>query len=401
MMLSSPWRADFPALANLAHQGLVYLDSAATAQKPQPLLDALQHYYAQGVANVHRAQHRLGNRTTQAFEQVREQVAHWLQAPVDSEIIFTRGTTEAINLLAYGLEAQIQPGDELVISALEHHANLLPWQQLALRRGARLVVLPLDASGQLDLVAAQSLIGPRTRILAISQLSNVLGNWLPLKPLIQQAQAQGAWVVVDGAQGIVHQPPNLKQLGCDFYVFSSHKVYGPDGLGVLYGRRAALAQLQPWQFGGEMLDHTDYYRAQFRPAPLGFEAGTPPIASVLGFAATLNYLYQIDQAAWIAHEQRLHSNLLTGLQQRSGIRILGQPQAALVSFTHESVHPSDLAQLISEQGVAIRAGSHCAQPLMQHLGINGALRVSLGLYNDQQDLERFFQALDQALELLV
>lgn len=401
MTCSSPWRADFPALANLTHQGLVYLDSAATAQKPQPLLDALQRYYSQGVANVHRAQHHLGNRTTQAFEQVREQVAQWLHAPSDAEIIFTRSTTEAINLLAYGLEAQIQLGDELVISALEHHANLLPWQQLALRRGAQLVVLPLDAQGQLDLAAAQSLIGPRTRLLAISQLSNVLGSWLPLKPLIQQARTQGALVIVDGAQGIVHQAPDLQQLECDFYVFSSHKVYGPDGLGILYARHAALAQLQPWQFGGEMLEYTDYFRAQFRPAPLGFEAGTPPIASVLGFGATLDYLCQIDSVAWTNHEQQLHRYLLAGLQQRSGIRVLGQPDTALVSFTHEGVHPSDLAQLIAEQGIAIRAGSHCAQPLMQHLGINGALRVSLGLYNDQQDLELFFQALDQALELLV
>jgi len=400
-MLLSPWRADFPALAALDHEGQVYLDSAATAQKPQAMLEALQRYYAQGAANVHRAQHLPGSRATQAFEGVRQQLADWLKAPQDAEIIFTRGTTEALNLLAYGLEHLFQPGDEILISALEHHANLLPWQQLAQRRQARLVILPLDQSGQLDMHAAQQLISPRTRLLAVSQLSNVLGGWLPLAELLPLAKAQGALTVVDGAQGIVHSPPDLQALGCDFYAFSSHKLYGPDGLGVLCARHQALQWLHHWQFGGEMLEHTDYQQARFRAAPLGFEAGTPPIASVIALGATLDYLQSLDSHAVNQHEQALHRQLLEGLQQRPGIQVLGRPQTALASFIAEGIHAADLAELLCEQGIALRHGSHCAQPLLQSLGVQqGALRVSLALYNDGRDLERFFNALDNALELL-
>lgn len=399
-MLHSPWRTDFPALAALHAEGQTYLDSAATAQKPQALLAAMYDYYQQGVANVHRAGHEPGRRTTLAFEAVRTQLAQWLSARSASEIIFTRGTTEALNLLAYGLEHLLQPGDEIALTALEHHANLLPWQQLAQRRQAQLVVLPLTLQGTLDMERATALIGPRTRLLAVSQLSNVLGSWLPLNTLLAHAKAQGAFTVVDGAQGVVHSRPNMQTLGCDFYAFSSHKLYGPEGLGVLYGRQEALAQLQHWQFGGEMVEYAQYHQARFRGAPLGFEAGTPPITSVLGLGATLHYLHSLDQAAVEAHEQALHQHLYRGLQARAGLQIVGQPQTALVSFTAEGIHPADLGQLLAEQGIAVRSGQHCAQPLMQQLGLSGAVRVSLALYNDQSDLERFFAALDQALELL-
>ena len=400
MSLSSPWRADFPAIDALQRQGQTYLDNAATTQKPQALLDALNHYYANGAANVHRAQHLPGAHATQAFEDSRSKVSRWLNASESGQIIFTHGATSALNLLAYGLEHEFVEGDEIVISALEHHANLLPWQQLALRSDLKLVVLPLDPQGLIDLEAAAHLIGERTRLLAVSQLSNVLGALQPLPELLAMAKAQGALTIVDGAQGVVHGRHDVQALGCDFYVFSSHKLYGPEGVGVLYGRNEALPRLQHWQFGGEMVLTTDYQHAKFRPAPLGFEAGTPPIASVIGLGATLDYLHSLDQAAVIEHEARLHALLLDGLRQRDGVKVLGQPQLALVSFVVEGVHNADLAHLLTEQGIAVRAGHHCAMPLLKSLGLPGATRVSLALYNDESDLQHFFNALDQALELL-
>ncbi|WP_375737606.1 aminotransferase class V-fold PLP-dependent enzyme [Pseudomonas boanensis] len=399
-MLISPWRTDFPALSALAAEGQTYLDSAATSQKPQAVLDALLGYYASGAANVHRAQHLPGERATRAFEGTRTQAAHWLNAASPAEILFTRGTTEAINLLAYGLEHLFRPGDEIVISALEHHANLLPWQQLALRKQLRLVILPLDSDGGIDPEQAAHLIGPRTRLLAISQLSNVLGRWQALSDLLPLARAQGAFTVVDGAQGVVHGRHDVQAMGCDFYAFSSHKLYGPDGVGVLYGRSEALAKLKHWQFGGEMVHSTTYQSADFHGAPLGFEAGTPAIASVIGLGAALDYLSNLDHAAVAGHEAALHAKLLAGLAARDGIRLLGAPQLALASFCVDGVHNADLAHLLTEQGVAVRAGHHCAMPLLDSLGLQGAIRVSLGLYNDGEDLERFFRALDKALELL-
>lgn len=400
MMILSPWRADFPAIAALQRQAQTYLDNAATTQKPQALLDALAHYYANGAANVHRAQHLPGAHATQAFEDSRSKVAHWLNAGDAGQIIFTHGATSALNLLAYGLEHLFNPGDEIVVSALEHHANLLPWQQLAQRRGARLVILPLDADGVIDLEVAATLIGPQTRLLAVSQLSNVLGAWQPLPALLVLAKAHDALTVVDGAQGVVHGRHDVQAMGCDFYVFSSHKLYGPDGLGVLFAGHDALKQLRHWQFGGEMVLDADYQHARFRPAPLGFEAGTPPVSSVIGLGATLDYLAGLDAQAVSAHEAALHARLLKGLQARDGVRLLGKPQLALASFVVEGVHNADLAHLLTEQGIAVRAGHHCAMPLLKSFELAGAIRVSLALYNDSEDLERFFEALDQALELL-
>lgn len=400
MFQPSPWRADFPAIGALQRQHQTYLDSAATTQKPQALLDALGHYYGHGAANVHRAQHLPGALATQAFEGTRDKVAAWLNAADARQIVFTHGATSALNLLAYGLEHRFEAGDEIAVSALEHHANLLPWQQLAHRRQLRLVILPVNDLGHVDLEQALQLIGPRTRVLAISQLSNVLGTWQPLAPLLAHARAQGALSVVDGAQGVVHGRHDVQQLDCDFYVFSSHKLYGPDGVGVLYGRQQALALLRHWQYGGEMVQLADYHDASFRPAPLGFEAGTPPIAGVISLGATLDYLASLDANAVVAHESTLHHHLVRGLADREGVRLLGAPQVALASFVIDGVHNADIAHLLTEQGIAVRAGHHCAMPLLRHLGLDGAIRVSLGLYSDSDDLQRFFDALDQGLELL-
>lgn len=400
MTVNSPWRSDFPALAAFEAEGQTYLDSAATAQKPRAMIDALAGYYASGAANVHRAQHLPGERATRAFEATRSLAANWLNGGSPAQIIFTRGATEALNLLAYALEGQFRNGDEIVVSALEHHANLLPWQQLAKRRGLKLVILPLDPTGRIDLARATSLIGPRTRLLAVSQLSNVLGTWQPLPELLQMARQYDALTVVDGAQGVVHGRHNLSALGCDFYVCSSHKLYGPEGVGLLWGRPQALARLAHWQFGGEMVRLADYYDAQFHDAPMGFEAGTPPIGAVIALGATLQWLTARDNAEISAHEDFLHARLLAGLHARDGVRVLGEPDVALASFVVEGVHVSDLGHLLTEQGIAVRAGHHCAMPLMKTLDVAGALRVSLGLYNDSADLERFFTALDNALELL-
>ncbi|MEP9317514.1 cysteine desulfurase [Pseudomonas sp. LABIM340] len=400
MSIPSPWRTDFPALAAFETEGQTYLDSAATAQKPRAMIDALAGYYASGAANVHRAQHLPGERATRAFEATRSLAANWFNGGSPAQIIFTRGATEALNLLAYGLEGQFQAGDEIVVSALEHHANLLPWQQLAQRRGLKLLVLPLDTDGRIDLNRAASLIGPRTRLLAVSQLSNVLGTWQPLPELLQMARQHGALSVVDGAQGVVHGRHNLSALGCDFYVCSSHKLYGPEGLGLLWGRPEALERLAHWQFGGEMVRVADYFDSQFHSAPMGFEAGTPPIGPVIALGATLEWLAAQDGAEVSAHEDFLHARLLAGLRARDGVRVLGEPEVALASFVVEGVHVSDLGHLLTEQGIAVRAGHHCAMPLMKTLDVAGALRVSLGLYNDSADIERFFGALDSALELL-
>ncbi|SDH49896.1 cysteine sulfinate desulfinase [Pseudomonas flavescens] len=400
MVLTSPWRADFPGLLALEREGQTYLDSAATAQKPQAVLDALLAYYAGGAANVHRAQHLPGERATRAFEDTRRHAARWLNAADSEEIVFTRGTTEALNLLAYGLEHLFAAGDEIVVSAAEHHANLLPWQQLAARKALTLVVLPLTAQGDIDQQRALTLIGPRTRLLALSQLSNVLGRRQALPALLRHAREQGALTVVDGAQASVHGRQDMQALGCDFYVCSSHKLYGPDGVGLLYGRRAALQRLRHWQFGGEMLQQTDYHTATFRDAPLGLEAGTPPVSGVIAFGAALDYLGSLDPEAIAEHEAALHRLLLTGLQRYAGLHLLGEPETALACFTVAGIHSGDLAHLLSEQGIAVRAGHHCAMPLLQRLGVSGAIRVSLGLYNDERDLQRFFAALDKALELL-
>ena len=400
MTLISPWRADFPGLGAFDADGQTYLDSAATAQKPQAVLDALLAYYAGGAANVHRAQHLPGERATRAFEATRDKAARWLNAASRDEIVFTRGATESLNLLAYGLESVFMAGDEIVVSAAEHHANLLPWQQLATRKSLKLVVLPLTPAGDIDPQEATALIGPRTRLLALSQLSNVLGRWQDVQPLIRQAQKHGALTVVDGAQAVVHGRQDVQALGCDFYVCSSHKLYGPDGVGLLYGRRDALQRMNHWQFGGEMVQQADYHTATFRPAPLGMEAGTPAVSGVIALGAALDYLERLDAAAVSRHEAALHRLLLAGLQRYPGLRLLGEPHTALACFTVDGIHSGDLAHLLTEQGIAVRVGHHCAMPLLQRLGVNGAIRVSLGLYNDEADLQRLFAALDKALELL-
>lgn len=397
--LASPWRGEFPGLQQLAADGQTWLDSAATAQKTRVMLEALQQWYAGGVANVHRSQHLPGERATAAFEQARHDIASWLGCRQPSSLVFTRGTTESINLLAHSLSAQFKPGDEILIGAHEHHANLLPWQQLAQRQQLKLRILPLADSGALDLAAGLELLGPRTCLLAVSPLSNVLGRMHDLTPLLQRARELDVLSVIDGAQYAVHCQPDLAQLDADFFVCSAHKLYGPEGVGLLYAHPRRHALLQPWQWGGEMVEHCDYQSASARPLPLGLEAGTPNIGGILAFAATLNWLQSLDRGSIEQHESALHRRLLDGLEQR-GMQLLGRPDTALACFNAPGIHSADLAMLLGEQGIAVRAGQHCAMPLLDSLGVPGTVRVSLALYNNGEDLQRFFTALDAALEIL-
>lgn len=399
-LLESPWRVDFPALYNFSNEKLTLLDSAATTQKPNQVIDCITQYYQQGCANIHRAQYPLATKITRAFENVRQKVADFLHAQSSDQIIFTRSTTESINLLAYGLESYLPNTGNIVISALEHHANLLPWQQLAKRKGLKLIILPFTPEGVIDLQVAETLITNQTRLVAISQMSNVLGTLQPIKQIIALAKKSNALSVIDGAQGVVHQPTNVTQLNCDFYVFSGHKLFAPEGVGILYGKADSLTKLSHWQFGGEMVQSADYETARFYPAPLGFEAGTSAIGAVLGLGAAIDYLNAQNRTDIIAHEQALTHQLLTGLLQRKSIHVLGNPHSSLVSFYIEGMHPRDISQLLAEQNIAIRAGQHCCMPLYQTLRLNGAIRVSLALYNNSADLQCFFDALDKAIELL-
>lgn len=399
MFLPSPWRQFFPGILAFEEQQQVWLDSAATAQKPQVMMTTLNDYYQHGVANVHRAQHQPGERTTRAFEAARSSIAGWLQADAEDTLIFTKGSTEGINLLSQALAHHLQKDDEILISAYEHHANLLPWQQLAVAHGLTLKVLAIDAHGHLDIEQAITQLSARSRILAISTLSNVIGHKQSVAKLLSAARQAGVWTVIDGAQAAVHERPNLGQLDCDFFVCSAHKLYGPDGVGVLFARERAVSALRHWQFGGEMVRHCDYQHAEFLPAPLGFEPGTPSTANIIAFAATLEWLQSLDSQAIAAHEAALLRVVLAGLQER-GMQIIGSPNCALVSFNAPQVHHADLAVLLGEQGIAVRAGHHCAMPLLHSLGLAGALRVSLAMYNNGDDLQRFFAALDQALEIL-
>lgn len=397
--LVSPWRQYFPGLQHLASQGQIWLDSAATAQKPQAMIQTLLEYYQLGAANVHRAQHAPGERATRAYEDARHTAARWLNAPATESVVFTKGSTESLNLLSHALADSFAAGDEIVLSGYEHHANLLPWQQLAQRKQLTLRIAFTGKNGEFDPISMFSLIGPRTRLIAISPLSNVLGKLQDIRPVLALARERSILSLVDAAQYAVHQQPDVQQLNCDFLVCSSHKLYGPDGVGLLYAHPSTHQHLKPWQWGGEMVAQCDWQHAQARSMPLGFEAGTPSIANVIAFAATLNWLMQQDNEAIQAYEQSLFQRLLQGLQQRDMV-ILGQPDTALVCFNAPQVHPADLAALLSEQGIAVRGGQHCAMPLFQHLKLAGAVRVSLAMYNDSSDLNAFFSALDNALELL-
>lgn len=390
-------RSQFPALAQEVNgHPLVYLDNAATTQKPQAVLDAIVHYYGADNANVHRAAHALSGRATRAFEAARETVARFINAPRSHEVIWTRGTTEAINLVAqsWGM-SELKAGDEIILSTLEHHANIVPWQLVAQRTGAVIRVIPLDKRGDLDLAAYHAMLGPRTRLVSLAHVSNALGTVNPVKEMVAAAKAVGAVTLIDGAQAVAHLEVDVQAIGCDFYAFSGHKLYGPTGIGVLWGRTELLERMPPWQAGGEMIDRVSFSGTTFNTLPFKFEAGTPHIAGAIGLAAAIDFVMGQDRH-WLAqHEQTLTDYLVAGLQQVPGLRLIGEPgqRAGAVSFLLDDIHPQDAATLLDMQGIALRVGHHCAMPLMESLGIGGTLRASLACYNNRDDIDALLAAL--------
>ncbi|HEA3087132.1 TPA: cysteine desulfurase [Aeromonas dhakensis] len=390
-------RSQFPALAQEVNgHPLVYLDNAATTQKPQAVLDAINHYYRADNANVHRAAHALSGRATRAFEDARETVARFINAPRSHEVIWTRGTTEAINLVAqsWGM-SEFKAGDEIILSTLEHHANIVPWQLVSQRTGAVIRVVPLDERGDLDIAAYLAMLGPRTRLVSVAHVSNALGTVNPVEQIVAAAKAVGALTLIDGAQAVAHLEVDVQAIGCDFYAFSGHKLYGPTGIGVLWGRTELLERMPPWQAGGEMIDRVSFGGTTFNTLPFKFEAGTPHIAGAIGLAAAIDFVMEQDRGALASHEAVLTDYLVAGLRQIPGLRLVGEPgqRAGAVSFLLRDIHPQDAATLLDMQGIALRVGHHCAMPLMESLGIGGTMRASLACYNNRDDVDALLAAL--------
>jgi cysteine desulfurase/selenocysteine lyase len=395
-------RAQFPALAVPHSSGrpLVWLDSAASAQKPVAVLDALDGYLRREHANVHRGLYELSANATRRFEESRAAIATFLGASSPDEIVFVRGTTEAVNLLAATFP--LGRGDEIVVSEIEHHSNLVPWQLAAARTGAVLRVAPVDDRGALDLDAFRALLSPRTKLVAMTHVSNALGTRMPVEDVVALAHGVGAKVFLDGAQGVVHGVVDVRALGCDFYAFSGHKLYGPTGIGVLWGRLSLLAELPPWQGGGEMIREVFLDHSTWADPPARFEAGTPAIAEAIGLGAAVTWFTALGRQAVAAHEAELLGYGTERLQGVDGLRLVGTAphKASILGFVVQGAHPSDLATLLDEQGIAVRTGHHCAQPAMRRMGVTGTVRASLGCYSTRGDLDALVDGLRTALRIL-
>jgi len=377
---------------------LVYLDNAATAQKPERVIEAEARFYRETNANVHRGVHLLSERATQAYEEVREKVRRFLNAPAAREVIFTRGTTEALNLVAQTFGRQrVGQGDEILVTEMEHHSNIVPWQMLAQERQARLTVVPVDDRGVLRLEALEQRLGPRTRILAVTHVSNALGTVNPVARICELARARGVAVVVDGAQGVPHLPVDVPALGCDFYAFSAHKLYGPTGVGVLWGKREHLEAMPPWQGGGDMIISVTFEKTTFNELPYKFEAGTPNIAGVVAMGAALDWLASLDLPGALAHEHDLLGYGTELLSRVPGLRLVGTApeKEGVLSFLLGDVHPHDIGTVLDREGIAIRTGHHCAQPLMIRYGIPATARASLAIYNRRSELEALAAGLEK------
>ena len=396
-------RADFPILRQQVHgRPLAYLDNAATAQKPRAVLEAMDRYYEETNANIHRGVHLLSERATQLHDDARAAVARFIHAPDPREVIFVRGTTEAVNLVAQTFgRTRVGAGDEVLVTALEHHSNIVPWQMLCREKGATLRVLPIDDRGDLQLDALDGLLGPRTRLLAVTQVSNALGTVTPLAEIVQRAKARGVPVLVDGAQGIPHLGFDVAASGADFYAFSGHKMYGPTGIGVLWGRRELLEEMPPWQGGGDMILSVSFEKTVYNHVPHKFEAGTPAIAEAVGLAAAIEYLEAIGMPAIAAHEHELLAYALEALGEVPGLRLVGTPRerSGAISFLLGDVHPHDVGTILDRHGVAVRAGHHCAQPLMQRLGVAATVRASVALYTTREDVDALVRGLHAAAEV--
>ena len=396
-------RRDFPILQRTVNgKPLVYLDSAASSQRPTAVLRAVEHYETHSHANVHRGVHALSQAATEAFEGARERVRRFINARSTREIIFTRGTTEALNLVAQSHgRSRLEAGDEILITALEHHANIVPWQMVREQTGCSLKVAPIDRTGDVPLDELVKLISPRTRIVAVAHVSNALGTILPVKRIVEAAHAQGALVVVDGAQAVPHSSVDVQALGCDFYAFSGHKLYAPTGIGVLYGREEVLRTLPPWQGGGDMILTVSFEKTTYADLPAKFEAGTPNISGAVGLAAAMDYVESLGLDAVAAHERRLLELATQELQRIPGIEIVGTAphKAAVLSFTMEGVHPHDLGTILDSEGVAVRTGHHCAMPVMTFFGVPATARASFAVYNTERDIAALVAALGKAREV--
>ncbi len=395
--------ADFPILARPVHgRRLVYLDNGATTQKPEAVIEAERRFYRESNANIHRGVHWLSQHATELYDAARATVQRYLNAAHAEEIVFTRGTTEAINLVAHSWgHSRLETGDEILLTTLEHHSNIVPWQLLCAQTGAVLKVAPVDDAGELDLAAFDALLGERTRLVAITHVSNALGTVNPVAELTARAHAAGAVVLVDGAQAVAHQAVDVQAIGCDFYAFSGHKLYGPTGIGVLYGRAERLAAMPPWQGGGDMIRTVAFERSTFAEPPQRFEAGTPNIAGAIGLAAAIDYVDRVGLARIAAHEQALLEHASAAVGGIPGVRLVGtaRDKAGILSFLVDGIHPHDLGTILDAEGVAIRAGHHCAMPLMTRFGIPGTARASFAMYNDIGDIDALVAAIHKAQDL--
>ena len=392
-------RAQFPILAQpVRGHPLAYLDNAATTQKPRAVIEALRRYYEEDNANVHRGVHLLSERATSAYEEARAKVARFLGAADPREVIFVRGTTEAVNLVAQTFgRTRVGPGDEVLVTEMEHHSNIVPWQLLCREKGAHLRVLPITDEGDLRLEELERLLGPRTRLLAVAHVSNALGTVNPVAEIVARAHARGVPVLVDGAQAAPHLGVDVEALGADFYALSGHKIYGPMGIGVLFGRKALLEEMPPWQGGGDMILSVSFEETTFNELPYRFEAGTPNVAGAVGLGAALDFVTGIGLPAIAAHERVVLSALLEGLSEVEGVRLVGTPRerAGVVSFLLGDVHPHDAGTVLDRLGVAVRTGHHCAQPVLQRLGVAATVRASLAAYSSLSDVEALLRGLHE------
>lgn len=390
-------RADFPILEEKVYgKRLVYLDSGATTQRPRQVIDKMNEYYLRYNSNVHRGVHFLSNKCTDANEEAREIVREYIHAASGKEIIFTRGTTESINLVAYSFgEAFIQEGDEIVVTEMEHHANIVPWQMLCERKGAVLKVIPFLDNGELDLSSLDTLLTERVKMVGVAYVSNVLGTVNPVKQIIDRAHAVGAKVLIDGAQAIQHMPVDVQQLDCDFFVFSGHKIYGPTGIGVLYGKEKWLDQMPPWQGGGEMIKEVRFVKTTYNELPFKFEAGTPDFIGVIGLGEAIKYVESIGLESLADYEHRLMAYAMEQVKAIPGMRIFGEAphKSSVISFALGDIHHSDTGILLDKQGIAVRTGQLCAEPTMQHYGVTGMVRASLGMYNTFEEIDLFCEGL--------
>lgn len=396
-------RAQFPILSReMNGKPLVYLDSAASAQKPTAVIDGMANQMRTAYANVHRGLHTLANETTDAMETARADVCAFINSREVEEIIFTKGATEGINLVANGLAADIRPGDEIVLSVMEHHSNIIPWHFLRERHGAVLKWVGLLDDGSLDMEAYASALSDKTRLVALSHMSNVLGTATDGKRICDLAHEKGALVLLDGCQAVVHQKIDVRALGCDFYVFSGHKLYGPTGIGVLYGRREALESLQPYQGGGEMIETVTFDKVTYNDIPHKFEAGTPAILEAISLGEAIRWISQFDRDEVRQHEHALYERAMEALRGMNALSVHGEAEnkGSILTFSVDGLHPHDIAQILDKYGVAIRAGHHCAQPLMSHLGVTATARASFAIYNTEDDVDRFTEALGKAVRML-